>query len=294
MGIGGPFNSLPVRLLNTIQSPADCYELALSLPDKCVDVVFGSPPYENARHYGGKAKKLKGQDWVDWMMKLWREFDRISRGIVGMVVEGRTVGRRYSATPHLLAADLHRAGYHLRKDYAYVRWGIPGSGGDDGHKNRWEPVIVTKPPGKLFWADNLAMGKPPKHKPGGACSHRTSSGKRVAKREYKAPAIANPGNIIECTVGGGHMGDYRAHDSEAPFHVRIAEFFVRSYCPPGGVIFDPFMGSGTVAEMAVMHGRNYLGCELQEEQAVLARERAKKAHDAYAALQPLPLLPVAS
>jgi DNA modification methylase len=33
-------------------------------------------------------------------------------------------------------------------------------------------------------------------------------------------------------------------------------------CPPGGVVLDPFMGSGTVAECAMGNGRNFVGYEL--------------------------------
>jgi DNA modification methylase len=32
--------------------------------------------------------------------------------------------------------------------------------------------------------------------------------------------------------------------------------------PAGGIVLDPFMGSGTTAAVAIAHSRNYLGCEL--------------------------------
>ena len=32
--------------------------------------------------------------------------------------------------------------------------------------------------------------------------------------------------------------------------------------PAGGVVLDPFMGSGTTAAVAIANGRDYLGCEL--------------------------------
>jgi DNA modification methylase len=38
---------------------------------------------------------------------------------------------------------------------------------------------------------------------------------------------------------------------------------------PGDVVFDPFMGSGTVAEVAQSLGRRYIGCELNPEYAAL-------------------------
>jgi hypothetical protein len=38
-------------------------------------------------------------------------------------------------------------------------------------------------------------------------------------------------------------------------------------------VIDPFTGSGTVAEVALRHGRNFIGCELNPEYIKLAQER---------------------
>ena len=42
---------------------------------------------------------------------------------------------------------------------------------------------------------------------------------------------------------------------------------------PGDVVFDPFMGSGTTAQVALQHGRRYLGCELNPEYEQLQKQR---------------------
>jgi DNA modification methylase len=44
-------------------------------------------------------------------------------------------------------------------------------------------------------------------------------------------------------------------------------------CPEGGVVLDPFMGSGTTAVVAKKHARNYLGCELNPAYLKIARSR---------------------
>lgn len=47
-------------------------------------------------------------------------------------------------------------------------------------------------------------------------------------------------------------------------------------CPPEGIVLDPFMGSGTTATVAVTHGRQYVGCELNPEYGPLQEERIIK------------------
>jgi len=47
---------------------ADCLEWMKTRPDQSVDLVIGSPPYENARTYGELGFSLKGQEWVNCVM----------------------------------------------------------------------------------------------------------------------------------------------------------------------------------------------------------------------------------
>jgi DNA modification methylase len=44
-------------------------------------------------------------------------------------------------------------------------------------------------------------------------------------------------------------------------------------CPPGGLVLDPFMGSGTVAEVALGNGRHYVGYEINAEYHALIQDR---------------------
>ena len=44
-------------------------------------------------------------------------------------------------------------------------------------------------------------------------------------------------------------------------------------CPVGGVVLDPFMGSGTTACVAIKNGRRWVGCELNQEYIDIAEKR---------------------
>lgn len=326
----------------------DCLEVLAGWPEKCVDLTLTSPPYEKARTYG-IGFKLTGQDWVDWMLPRVAQMVRVTTGLVCIVCEGQTSNFRYSAAPILLMADLHRAGYNLRKPPIFHRVGIPGSGGPDWLRNDYEFCVCVTPPGRLPHSDNTAMGHPPKWAPGGEMRNRHADGRRVngqlsksggqrrnsagknqwghsinsgattvdaggvVRSKGRPPSHfredsdgcvkgghardicvkANPGNTIQekytadevvsllaeagdvthHLVGGGVMGDKICHENEAPFPESLAEFFIRSFCPPGGVVCDPFSGSGTTAAVAAKTGRSWVAIDVRESQVELTNRR---------------------
>ena len=274
----------------------DCLDVLKQYSDDSVDLVITSPPFEDARSYG-LGYDLKGQEWVDWCVQRFAECYRISRGLVAWNVQGRTRQFQWSATPALLAADLHRMGIRLRNPPIFHRVGIPGSGGPDWFRSDYEWIICASK-GKLPWSDNTACGHPPRHAVGGHPSHRTANGSRVSQARvrkdrgfsvkpgekssfdenpFKQVEIANPGNVLKISVGGGHLGSKIAHENEAPFPEALPEFFIKSCCPPGGIVLDPFGGSGTTLAVAVKTGRIAHCIDIRENQAELMVRRHAEA-----------------
>jgi hypothetical protein len=95
----------------------------------------------------------------------------------------------------------------------------------------------------------------------------------MREQDYAPPAISNPGNVIRAPVGGGKLGHPLAHKSEAPMSLYVAERFVCWFAPPGGIVCDPFSGSGTTCHAAILHGRRFVGCDLRQSQADLVARR---------------------
>jgi len=218
------------------------------------------------------AFNLSGEDWVAWAVECFAECLRVSKGLVAWVVEGYTDDFAYSSTPFLLMADLHRRGVKVRKPVVYQRNGIPGTGGPEWLRNDWEPIICATKRGRLPWADNTAMGQPPKQNTPRKATNRHKDGSRK-QGIYVDPEVCNPGNIIGGLVGSGGMGWKDATKNEAPFPEWLAEFFIRSFCPPGGTVLDPFSGSGTTVSVAVKNGRNGVGIDARESQVWLGETR---------------------
>jgi site-specific DNA-methyltransferase (adenine-specific) len=62
----------------------------------------------------------------------------------------------------------------------------------------------------------------------------------------------------------------------AVFPDKLVETCLRAGCPDGGLVLDPFLGSGTTALVAKRLGRNYLGIDCVAEYCRMARRRLRE------------------
>jgi hypothetical protein len=201
---------------------------------------------------------------------------------------------------------------HCFRPCYWHRVGIPGSGTGQWFRADVEYVLAFKRPGRLPYANPIANGHAPKWAPGGEMSHRGKNGTRknafgvrtdvpvgtrqhglkdeaetyrahtkrfhqpdgtMEEQSYTPPVLANPGNLIHTTVGGNQLGSSLSHDNEAPYPEDVPAFFINSHVPPGGLVLDPFSGSGSTIAAALSLGRRGVGCDLRQSQCVLGRKR---------------------
>lgn len=57
----------------------------------------------------------------------------------------------------------------------------------------------------------------------------------------------------------------------------LMRWLVRLVTPPGGLVLDPFCGSGSTGKAAILEDRRFVGCELSPEYAEIARARCAHA-----------------
>ena len=53
----------------------------------------------------------------------------------------------------------------------------------------------------------------------------------------------------------------------------LMQYLCRLITPTGGVVLDPYMGSGSTGKAAVKEGFSFVGCELDKEYYKIAKER---------------------
>ena len=80
---------------------------------------------------------------------------------------------------------------------------------------------------------------------------------------------AVPPDELGAHRGRGHK--VTVHPTQKP--LRLMRWLVRLVTPPGGLVLDPFAGSGTTLVAAVLEGFRAAGCEIDPEYAAVARAR---------------------
>lgn len=112
---------------------------------------------------------------------------------------------------------------------------------------------------------------------------RPQSGRFTASCEYVAWATAGPRAIDydDPTFEGFYQASpprERDHITQKPLDVMRK---LVQIVPAGGVILDPFMGSGTTGVAAVLEGRRFVGIEQVEHFADIARQRITTSINGY-------------
>lgn len=102
-------------------------------------------------------------------------------------------------------------------------------------------------------------------------------------RNMNNPRGKNPGDVQAFrptpTADGSHV---------AAFPVTLAAWCITAGCPPGGLVLDPFLGSGSTALAAEQTGRRWLGIEIVAAYRDEARRRLGGLHNDRLAPLPVP------
>jgi len=77
------------------------------------------------------------------------------------------------------------------------------------------------------------------------------------------------------TGSGNERTTTRANHHPTVKPTDLMRYLVRMVTPPGGLVLDPFTGSGSTGRAAMLEGMRFIGCELSPEYAKIARARIR-------------------
>ena len=242
--------------------------LRIPLPDQSVDLVIGSPPYVDKRTYGRDDISRKPEAWIKWMLGVVSESVRVSKTCAIFVVCSPQQGGEYiPVCEHLQVLwRLKDVGNTVLRPLIWCKNAAPS--GKNWFSNDWEFLLAFSNKGRTIYFDGEAAGDPVKYKRGGNFRQRKKDGSRQEGSEYPTHSIRKrPSNVLNVTVGGGHMGwDKATEVNEAPYPEELIRKPIRVLSQKGGLILDPFSGGGTTASVALQEGRKAIGMDIRFDQ----------------------------
>jgi DNA modification methylase len=292
----------------------DALEVLRTLPAGSVNCCVTSPPYYGLRDYGHAGQiGLEGAPaaYVARLVGVFREVRRVladdgtlwlnlgdsyaTRGGVSCRSEGRAGfdenGRerrgqpagfghkQLMGIPWRVAFALQDDGWYLRQDIIWHKPNpMPESVRDRCTKAHEYLFLLSKRERYAFDADSI---REPSARPDLAGKSRNMR-KRGAGETMRGDigregiAYCNPLGRNRRSVWTVPPRPYKG----AHFAVMPAELVrpcIRAGCKPGGVVLDPFGGSGTVGQVAIEEGRRAVLVELNPDYVPLIRERIGKA-----------------
>ncbi len=237
---------------------------------ECIDLVVTSPPYDEMREYEGY--ELEG-------------FERIATalykvvkvgGVIVWVIGDQTVKGNESGTSFRQALYFKEIGFNLFDTMIYLK---PPRGACGDNRTYWQSFeymfVFSKGRPKTI---NLIRDRKNKEARKGDRGTKRLPDGTLSKQSRKGyTAYGRRTNVWQYMIGNGHSAtDKIAYGHPAIFPERLAEDHIRSWSDAGDVVYDPFLGSGTVALMAALNGRHYIGSEINKTYCEIAVERLQR------------------
>src|SRR3989344_5047086 len=252
--------------LNNIYNE-NCLDTMAKMPDNFIDMTVTSPPYDDMRKYGGN--KFSEFELIV------RELYRVTKngGIVVWVIGDQTIKGNETGTSFKHALYFKQIGFNLFDTMIYLK---PPRGAVGNNKTYWQTFeymfVFSKGTPKTI---NLIKDRENKdERKGDTGTKRMYDGTLLKLNRAGYAKYGRRTNVWEYLIGKGHSAsDKIAYEHPAIFPEKLAQDHILSWSKKGDIVFDPFMGSGTTAKMAILNNRKYIGSELSREYCEIAKKR---------------------
>ena len=238
------------------------------LPDQFADLIIIDPPYNLTKDFHGKKFNARSENDYEAFLASW--FPEVCKKL-------KDNGSLYICGDWKCTAALQRAVEKELTILNRITWQREkGRGAKANWKNSMEDIwfAVKNPDNYYFDIDAVMMKRRvlAPYKENGTPKDWEST----AEGNFR---LTHPSNFWDdISVPFWSMPENTDHPTQKPEKL-IAKLILAS-SQPGGIIFDPFLGSGTTSVVAKKLDRHYCGVEINEQYCLWAEKRLQMAeHD---------------
>ena len=227
------------------------------IPDDSVDLIVADPPYGLGKDYGNDSDKLEADAYLRWTEQ-WLDAALPKLKASGSLYIFLTW--RYS--PEIFVMLKQRM--TMMNEIIWDRR-VPSMGGSTRSFTSVHDTIGFFAKQKGYYFDLDAVRIPYDAATKKARSRSIFVGAKWLELGY------NPKDLWSVSRLHREHPERADHPTQKP--LEIIERIVKASCPPGGVVLDPFMGSGTTAVAARRCGRDFAGFVLNPAYCAMIEHR---------------------
>ena len=253
-------------------------------------MIVTSPPYYRQRHYSAKdevGQEATPQQYVERLVAIFREARRVLRedGTLWLVLGDKYVNGAQLGMPWRVALALQDDGWILRSDIIWHKPNAMPSSVKTRPTTDHEYVFLFSRSKKYFYdADairepHVTFSENSRMKGGrnhffkkGSTPEKGKNGGDTNLHDARWDQAFHPKGRNKRTVWSISLSKFRdAHF--AVFPEQLVENCIKAGSAEGGIVLDPFFGSGTSGVVAKRLGRHYVGIERSAEYCQMATDR---------------------
>lgn len=242
----------------------DLFSIAEKLPSNFADLLIIDPPYNLSKNFNGfKFSSTDDEKYLEYLESWFPLILKVCKPEASVYICGD-----WKSTFCL---------YQIMKKYTNVRNRITwqrekGRGAKANWKNSCEDIWFGTLSDEYYFDVDAVKQKRDVIAP----YKVDGKPKDWEETENGKFRMTFPGNFWDdISVPYWSMPENTDHPTQKPEKL-IAKLILAS-CPPGGVVFDPFSGSGTTSVTAKKLGRHFSGIELNEEYCLWTEKRLLQA-----------------
>mgnify|MGYP000944361825 CR=1 FL=1 len=293
----------------------DSLEILKTLPSESVDCVVTSPPYWALRDYGVDGQLGLETSFQEYIIKLCDIFDEVKRVLKSSGTCWVNIGDTYNGNkenktdkkvsshlkettknlhkkkslelqtkcllqiPSRFAIEMCSRGWILRNEIVWHKPNAMPSSVTDRFSVDYEKLFFFVKEKKYYFKQQCEPYVAPMNRWGGdklKAGGESGWDKGTKQKTYRERNMRpnKQGRNKRCVWAIPTKPFAEAHF--ATFPEKLIETPISAGCPNGGIVLDPFFGSGTTGLVAIKQGKKYIGIELNPEYIKIAENRIGK------------------
>ena len=255
----------------------NCLKTMARMPEEFIDLVITSPPYDDLRSYNNYIKKNESSynGYSFPFENIAKELFRVIKkgGVVVWIVGDKTINGNETGTSFRQVLFFKDCGFNLFDTMIYLKTPRGAVGNNATYWQAFEYMFVFSK-GTIKTINLIRDRKNKEARKGDSGTKRLQNGSLLKLKRDGYGEFGRRTNVWEYNIGNGHSAsDSFAHKHPAIFPEKLVQDHIISWSNIGDLVYDPMVGSGTVAKMSIINQRNYIGSEIDSTYCHIAEQR---------------------